>query len=81
MRAVRVESGWFKDTVVFKADEFEECYMGTFAGTRKYWVDEGEKVRLKVPKNWCIEVDEEYYLEDLVLLCGGLSEKFSWRWN
>lgn len=80
MRVIRVKEGLIKDTITLEADEFEECYIGTFLGDRNYWVEEGERVRIKVPKSWCVEEDDEYDLEDLVLYCGGLSNAFNWQW-
>jgi len=81
MRVIRIREGLFKDTVVLKADKFEECYMGTLIGTRNYWVNKGTKVQIKLPKSWCVEVDDEYALEDLVIHLGGLSDKFDWQWS
>lgn len=80
MRVKSVKEGLFKDTIVLIADEFEECYVGSLFGTRNYFMNEGDKTRIKVPKSWCAEVDDEYDLEDLVLYCGGLSDAFSWCW-
>lgn len=81
MKVVRVQRGLFKDTVVLKANKFELCYMETLFGTKTYWVNNGTKVQIKLSKNWCVEVDDEYNFKDIVLHLGGLSDKFSWQWS
>lgn len=81
MRVKRVQEGWFRDTIVLIADEYEDCLIGTLMGLRTYWVEEGERARMKVPKDWCVEEGDEYDLEDLVLYQGGLSDTFSWCWG
>lgn len=55
--------------------------METLFGTKTYWVNNGAKVQIKLPKNWCVEVGDEYNLTDIVLHLGGLSDKFSWQWS
>ena len=80
MRVKSVKNGLFKDTVVLIADEDDNCIVYSFMGSYEYYVEEGEKVRIKVPKSWCAEVGDEYNLETLVIYCGGLSNAFSRRW-
>ena len=79
MKVIRIEKSilpW-KETVVFEAEEDEYAELGHFLGTKEFSVDEGERVRMRVPKSWCLETGDNVNLEDLVLYH---QEKFDWRW-
>lgn len=50
MKVIRVQRGFFKDTVILKANKFKECYMETLFGTKIYWVNNGTKVQINYLK-------------------------------
>jgi len=79
IKAIDVKRGWFRDSVLFEADSYHECSFGSLFGTRVFWMNDGDRVRLKMPKgqNWIVG-DKVKHLSRLVNMDN--QDKFSWNY-
>lgn len=79
MKALRKEKSLipFHEIIVLEAMEDDEVTFGTLMGERIYWVEEGDRVCIRVKKSDCIEVGDEVGLVWLVLKD---QDKFKWNW-
>lgn len=78
MKVIEISKGWLRDTVILTATTKEKAIFDTFLGTKLFWVEKGERVRMKLPKSWCVQMDDEISLSDLVL---HNQDKFGWCWH
>lgn len=62
----------------FEARRREVARFGHLLGDKLFWVRRGERVRLRVPRSWCLEPGDDVDLGSLVMR-GQL--EFSWRWD
>jgi hypothetical protein len=69
------------DSVVLEAEKYQECTVEHFFGPRRYYINEGRRIRVNLPKSWCLEVGDIISLKSVVLHLGGLSSKISWDWE
>ena len=75
-----IESSWipFQDSVVFEATEQECVTFGTFFGDKEFWIEAGERVRLRVPKSLCLEVGDHRTIGQVITPSNQL--RFHWNW-
>lgn len=80
MKAIRKESSLipFHEVFIFEAMEDDEATFGSFVGDKLYWVNKGDRVRIRVKKSDCIEVGDDINLSWLVMKD---QDKFSWDWE
>ena len=78
MKVISIEKrGWLKDTIIFRAIGFEECILGSFMGDKKFWVLPDRNMRIKVPKDWCLQYGDNVRLGSLVMED---QNQFLWDW-
>ena len=79
MQVRRIEKAWrpWLVIVVLEAIADERVCFKHFFGTKQFWVKKGNRVRLTIPKNWCVEIGDEITLKSLVLQH---QTKFNWKW-
>ena len=58
---------FFSDEVVLIAYEYEECTLRNLVDCRKFWVPEGAKRVVKLPKSWALEKGDELKLKDILM--------------
>lgn len=74
-----IKRGLIWDTVVFEANSYIFTKFDTFLGTKKFWLNEKERVILKQKKWKWFENDK---IEDLSrLITSNNQTKFNWEWS
>ena len=67
----------WREVVVLEASQRESVRLGHLLGTKRFWVDKGERVRMSIPKSWCATEGDDLDLERLVFQD---QLKFDWEW-
>jgi hypothetical protein len=79
IKVVKLERSLVPGRVVatVEANKAESVDVGHLLGTKRFWMDRGERVRLRIPKSWCLREGDTVELERLVIHA---QTKFSWSW-
>jgi len=82
MRVIEVKRGLFMDCATLISDTFDECWCDTMLGTKHFWIDGQESVRVKLPKKLRANRGDTYSLSDIIKFSSFQAHiVFNWDWD
>lgn len=80
MKVIRKEKSLipFCELIVFEAQEDQSASFGTFMGDKTFWVNKGDRARIRVKKSDCLEVGDEI---NFAWIVRRNQDAFTWNWN